>query len=183
MWAALALLIILAGAVLQLRNQGRLWSCGCGRILLWAGDVCSSDNSQLFLDPYSFTHLLHGLAFAGLLVLLFPRLRFVWQLTLAVLLESVWEVIENTEFVIQHYREATAALGYHGDTIVNSLGDIFCCVVGFMIARRVGWRLSLLIFVLTEIVLTIWIRDSLILELIMLVHPIEGLKAWQMCSP
>lgn len=96
-------------------------------------------------------------------------------------MEALWEVLENSEYVINRYREATAALGYHGDTVVNSLGDIASCAVGFMLARRLGlWR-SLALFVVTEAVLTIWIRDSLILEVLMLIHPVSAIKAWQLC--
>jgi uncharacterized protein DUF2585 len=96
-------------------------------------------------------------------------------------MEAVWEVIENSEFVINRFREVTAALGYHGDTIINSLSDIAACAVGFMIARRLGlWR-SVALFVVTEVVLAIWVRDSLLLEVLMLLRPIEAIKAWQMC--
>jgi hypothetical protein len=119
--------------------------------------------------------------FFGFLALCAPHLPSVWRLSLAVILESFWEIIENTAFVIQRYREATAALGYQGDTVFNSLGDIFCCVMGFLIAKRLGFRRTLLLFVLVEIVLTVWIRDSLILQIAMLIHPIEAIKAWQMC--
>ena len=181
MWVGLAILAVLILTILQLRYQGRLWWCACGQLFLWAGEVCSSHNSQHFLDPYSFTHLLHGVMFWWLVSLCLPRLPSIWQLWLTILLESLWEVIENTNFVIQRYREATAALGYQGDTIFNSLGDILCCVVGLIIARRLGFRRSLLLFVLTEIVLTVWIRDSLLLEILMLLHPFEAIKAWQMC--
>jgi hypothetical protein len=185
LWPWLAILVLLIITVLQLRHQGRLWWCACEQFFLWAGEVCSAHNSQHFLDPYSFTHLLHGLMFCGLLALGLRasrrRLPFLWQLWVVILLESLWEVLENSEFIIGRYREATAALGYHGDTVFNSLGDIFSCALGFIIARRVGFRGSLLLFVLTEIALTIWIRDSLILEIIMLIHPVEAIKAWQMC--
>jgi hypothetical protein len=149
--------------------------------LLWSGDTCSSNNSQHFLDPYSFTHVLHGILYFWLIALLLPRLRSTWQLWLAVTIASLWELFENSDFIIQRYREETAALGYQGDTVVNSLGDILCCVLGFMIARRLGLRRSVLAFVATEIVLLLWIRDSLLLEILMLVHPIGALKAWQMC--
>jgi Protein of unknown function (DUF2585) len=175
------MLLVLAVVALLLRTQGRAWICSCGRVLLWAGDVCSSDNSQHFFDPYSFTHILHGFMFAGALALLVPRLAASRQFVLAVVAEAVWEIVENSEFVIERYRQATAALGYHGDTVVNSWGDIICCAVGFMIARRLGLRWSLLIFALTEVALTIWIRDSLILEILMLIYPIDAIKAWQTC--
>jgi len=99
---------------------------------------------------------------------------------LAIAFECAWEVIENTNFVIQRYREATASLGYQGDTVVNSLGDILCCAVGFLLARRLGWWRSIVLFLATEAVLLVWIRDSLLLEVLMLIHPVEAIKAWQM---
>jgi hypothetical protein len=95
------------------------------------------------------------------------------------LIESLWEVIENTNFVIQRYREATAALGYEGDSVVNSIGDIVACGLGFWIARKLGFRLSLVVFVLIEVALLLTIRDSLLLNIIMLIYPMESLKIWQ----
>lgn len=140
----------------------------------------SSETSQLFLDPYSLTHVAHGMMFAGLLVLLIPRVAPRWRFVIAIAFESVWEIIENTNVVIGRYRAATASLGYQGDSIVNSLGDIFCCAIGFMIARKLGWKWSIIVFIAVEAVLLIWIRDSLLLEIIMLVHPISAIKVWQM---
>jgi hypothetical protein len=179
-WPWLASAGVLAAAVLQLRNQGRLWLCACGRVLLWSGDAWSSDNSQHLFDPYSFTHILHGFIFCGLLAWLLPRVPLVWRLALAVSVEALWEVFENSATVINRYREATLALGYTGDTIINSFGDIIACGLGFMLARRLGFLRTLLIFLLTEIALLIWIRDSLILEILMLLYPIDSIKAWQM---
>jgi len=103
-----------------------------------------------------------------------------WRFFLAITIEAIWELIENTNTVIQHYRAATAALGYQGDTVMNSLGDILCCGIGFIVARQFGWRRALIIFFLTEAVLLIWIRDSLLLEIIMLVSPINAIRVWQM---
>ena len=110
-----------------------------------------------------------------------PRLNSTWQLSLAVAIETLWEVFENTSFIINRYRSETAALGYTGDTVVNSFGDIVCCLVGFMIARRLGLRRSLIVFVALEIILIVWIRDSLVLEILMLVVPIDAIRAFQMC--
>ena len=180
MWPWLAVAATLAAAVFQLRQQGRLWWCACGRVLVWSGDAWSADNSQHLFDPYSFTHVLHGFAFCGLLAWVLPRLSWDWRLALAVALEAAWEVFENSAFIINRYRESTLALGYTGDTIVNSFGDIVACGLGFLLARRLGFRRTLLIFVLTEIVLLIWIRDSLILEILMLIYPIDAIKAWQL---
>jgi len=89
-------------------------------------------------------------------------------------------VIENFSFIIERYRETTAALGYHGDSIANSLGDILSCSIGFMIAGQLGWRRSLIVFAAVEIILLLWIRDSLLLDALMLLYPIESIKAWQL---
>ena len=98
---------------------------------------------------------------------------------LAILVEAAWEVGENTEAVIQRYREATLALGYNGDTIVNSLSDIALCGVGILIARRLGFWRTLALFIMTEIALTLWIRDSLLLNILMLLYPIDAIRNWQ----
>lgn len=178
--AALALVALLLLAVAALRYQGRLWICSCGRVDMWSGNVDSSDNSQHLLDPYSFTHVLHGLIFYGLLAWTLPYLALPWRLVVATGVEALWEVVENSAFVIDRYRAATLALGYTGDTIVNSLADIACMAVGFWLARRLGFRWSALVFVVTEIALVLWIRDSLILNIVMLLVPIDALKSWQL---
>jgi hypothetical protein len=155
---------ILAAAVFQLRNQGRVWWCACGQPTLWCGDIWSSHNSQHLLDPYSFTHLLHGLLFCGLLAWAFPRVPPTWQLCLAIAVESLWEIFENTDFTIDRYRTLTIALNYRGDTIANSLGDILCCALGWALARRLGLRRSVLLFFCTELALILWIHDSLLID-------------------
>ena len=109
-----------------------------------------------------------------------PRLAVYWRLVLAVLLEAAWEIFENTNYVINRYREATAAIGYTGDSIVNSMGDILACAAGFVVAFKLGLRRSVLVFLLTELILLIWIRDSLLLNIILLIHPVEAIKSWQM---
>ena len=147
--------------------------------------LCIFGDSQTFFDPYSFTHFLHGFMFAGMLLLLG---RFIvklnlstnWRLVIALALEGLWEILENTNSVIERYRAATASLGYRGDTVINSMGDILCCAIGLLIARKLGWLRSLPIFIATEIVLAFWIRDNLVLEIIMLIHPFELIKRWQL---
>ncbi len=151
----LAIVMVLVVTAYQLRSQGRLWWCSCEYLLLWSGDPWSSDNSQHLLDPYSFTHVLHGFVLCGLLALIAPRVSPVWRLWLAVSIEAVWEVVENSEFVIRRYREEIAALGYQGDKVVNSLGDILLCGLGFVLARHLGFRRTVAIFVVTEIALAI----------------------------
>jgi hypothetical protein len=166
---------------LLLWAEGRMLLCSCGEFKFWVGDTCSSSNSQQLFDPYSFTHILHGFLLFWLVALLWRRLAPSTQLCFALALEAAWEVFENTKFVIDRYRAETAALGYEGDTIVNSLGDLACALVGFLVARKLGLRWSLVVFVLVEIVLLIWIKDSLLLQLLMLIRPVESIKLWQMC--
>lgn len=176
-----AILSGFAAAAILLRLEGRLWICACGRFMIWSGNTCSSDNSQHLLDPYSFTHVLHGFLFFWVIAWLAKRLKPSWQLSLAIAIEVAWEAFENTNLIIDRYRSQTAALGYTGDTVVNSFGDILCCTLGFMIARRLGLRRSLLVFAVLEIILIVWIRDSLLLEILMLIVPIDAIKAMQTC--
>jgi hypothetical protein len=180
-WPALAIVASFAAAAILLRLEGRLWLCACGSLRVWSGQVCSANNSQHLFDPFSLTHLLHGFLFFWLIAWLFARLSGGWQLALAVAVEACWEVFENTNFIIDRYRSETAALGYNGDTVVNSFGDIMCCLLGFLIARRLGLRRSLIVFAVFEVILIVWIKDSLVLEIVMLIIPIDALRAWQMC--
>ena len=181
-WPVLGIVASFVATAILLRVEGRLWICACGSLQVWSGQICSADNSQHFLDPYSFTHVLHGFLFFWLIAWLLPRLNANWQLVLAIAVEALWEVFENTNFIVNRFRSQTAALGYTGDTVVNSSGDILCCLVGFIIARRLGLRRSLVVFAVLELVLIVWIKDSLLLEILMLVVPIDALRAWQMCQ-
>ncbi len=177
-WAALAAIFVTAAFSLAL--MGRVWWCDAGDYVPWSWDIWSRHNSQHLIDPYTFTHILHGIFEFWILGLLFPKMPLAWRLVIAVGIESAWEVGENTDAVINRYREATLSLDYYGDSIINSLGDIIACVVGFMTAYFLKFRLSLILFILTELVLILTIRDSLILNVIMLIYPIEELKQWQM---
>ena len=179
--AALAVIVSIIATAILLRIEGRLWICACGTVQVWSGQICSANNSQHFLDPYSFTHVLHGFLFFWLIAWLLSRFRSSWQLAVAIAIESLWEVFENTNFIIDRYRSETAALGYNGDTVINSFGDILCCLIGFIIARRLGWRRSFIAFGLLELILIVWIKDSLLLEILMLVIPIDAIRGWQMC--
>jgi hypothetical protein len=176
----LTLVAILAAAVLLLRHEGRLWWCACGQPYLWSGDPRGPHTSQHLLDPYSCTHVLHGLLLCGLLAWGCPRLPPAWRLCLAVLAEALWEVAENSDFVIGRFRGATAAVGYQGDTVANSLGDILSCAAGFVLARGLGFWGALALFLVTEVVLILWIKDSLLLSVLMLAYPVEAVKAWQL---
>lgn len=175
----LVALLLVSLTAIELRLQGRMWVCACPRVRVWTSDAWSSETSQHLFDPYSFTHLLHGFAFCGLLALAAPRVAARWRLCLAIMFEAVWEIVENTDAVINRYREATAALGYTGDTVLNSVGDIVACGVGFTVARWLGWRRTLAAFAVVELVLILTIRDSLLLNVLMLLHPSEAIRAWQ----
>lgn len=176
---AFIVLALLAATAVELHRQGRLWACSCGRFSLWVGDAWSPLTSQQLFDPYTFTHVLHGLVLCGLLAYLLPRVSRPWRFCLCVACEALWELIENTDFVIARYREATAALGYAGDAVVNSLGDITACAAGFLLAGRLGLLRSAVLFAATELVLLVWIRDSLVLNVILLLYPSPKIRAWQ----
>ena len=183
----IAIAASLVSLALLLWLEGRMWICSCGVFRVWSGDTCSATNSQQLFDPYSFTHILHGFLLFWLVALVVRgvkpawRLAPAWQLWLALTLEAAWEVLENTSFVIERYRAETAALGYTGDTIVNSFGDLACAVTGFVVARKLGVVRAVIVFLVLEVILVVWIHDSLLLQLLMLNRPVEALKLWQMC--
>jgi hypothetical protein len=118
--------------------------------------------------------------FFWLLVWLAPRLPVMWRFAIAISVEAAWEILENSAFIIDRYRTATIALGYNGDTIINSLSDIVVCGLGFWLAFYLGFRRSLVLFVVMEIVLLLWVRDSLILNILMLIYPLDAVRMWQM---
>jgi hypothetical protein len=163
-WPWLVMAAVMAVTAGQLRSQGRLWWCSCGQFYPWSGNVWSSHGSQHLFDPYTFTHILHGVILCGLLAWAWPKVSPTWRLCLAICIEALWEVFENTDFTIHRYRILTIALGYQGDTIANSLGDILSCGIGFALARRLGFWGSLGLFVGTETVLILWIGDRLLLD-------------------
>jgi hypothetical protein len=173
-----AIILVLAGAAAILLAMGRPPICTCGTVELWHGAI-DAGNSQHLLDWYSPSHLIHGLLFyaAGWLLLRGVPLRL--RLLIAVVLEAGWELMENSPMVIDRYRTATMALGYTGDSVLNSLSDISCMMIGFAVARTLPAWASFALAVLFELV-TLWvIRDNLTLNILMLVWPIDAIRIWQ----
>mgnify|MGYP001563034257 CR=1 FL=1 len=176
----LAIVVIIGFAAVTEYSFGRPLSYKYGPIELWSETINSNANSQQIADPYTFTHVIHGFAFYGLLSLVPGPLSLGTRATLTVAMESGWEVLENTDWVINKYREETISLDYYGDSIINSVFDIFACLVGFLIAARLRTRMTVLLFILIEVALTFWIRDNLTLNILMLLCPLKTVKVWQM---
>jgi hypothetical protein len=181
-WVALAVvtIVVLTGAI-EL-GMGRSLLGPDGHFGLWEGDIWSSEQSQRVADPYSFSHVVHGLLFFGFLWLVARRLPVGYRFVLAVLLEAGWEVLENSPIIIDRYRAATIALGYEGDSVLNSTSDLLMMSLGFLMASRWRWQLSVAALVVMEVGCLLWVRDNLTLNIVMLVHPIEAIKAWQMAG-
>lgn len=166
--------------VAVLRLQGRVWWCKSGDWAIYINQAWnSSHTSQHFFDPYSLTHILHGVTFFWIAGLLFSKLAVEWRFLIAIAAEGAWEIFENSSYVIEKYRQNTASLDYFGDSIANSIGDLGACALGFWIAWKLGAWKSLAFFVLVELLLIFWIRDSLLINILMLIYPIDGIKAWQ----
>lgn len=180
----LALALIPAATLLMsgvLHLNGRIWWCKLGDPGVYVHEAWESGHtSQHLFDPYSFTHVLHGVLLFWITGLLFSKLSLNWRILIASVAEMGWEILENSNFIIEKYRANTASVDYFGDSIANSIGDVIACVIGFWIAAKLGWLRALFFFIAVEIVLLIWIRDGLLLNILQLLYPIDGIKNWQM---
>ncbi|HRY06205.1 MAG TPA: DUF2585 domain-containing protein [Hyphomicrobiaceae bacterium] len=177
-WLFLAGVIMLVQAV-ALLWMGRVVICKCGTVKLWHGIVKSSENSQHLTDWYTFSHVVHGLIFYAVLTYLLPRASWAAKLAAAVALEAGWEIIENTEMVINRYRTATISLDYFGDSVVNSLMDTVAMMVGFGAALLLPVGASIALGIGFEIFMAVMIRDNLTLNILMLVWPMDAVARWQ----
>ncbi|MEI6305048.1 MAG: DUF2585 family protein [Candidatus Taylorbacteria bacterium] len=153
----------------------------------WDGDVWSSENSQRVADAYSFSHIIHGVLFYGFLWFLARRLpkrlhdkfpRKYWFLA-ALIIEAGWELLENSPLIINRYREATIALGYVGDSVLNSVCDVGMMAIGFLIARFTKVWIIIALIIAMELGCLWWVRDNLTLNVVMLVSPVQSIKDWQ----
>lgn len=182
LWPALTIGAILMTTLIALKLESQPWYCACGKFEIWKSSVWSSHCSQHPLDPYSITHMSHGLIF-WCVFLFIPKLRTLsvaWRLALATFIAAAWEVAENSPFVINRYRTVTMSLDYLGDSVTNAMMDVVCCMLGFFVARKLGVKKTLLFFAATEIALLFLVRDNLTLNVIMLISPVDAIKQWQM---
>jgi len=176
-WIVAALLVAIA--LIALYAMGRPPICTCGTVKLWVSEVHSANNSQHLADWYSPSHLIHGLLFYAIGWLFLRRNPMGEKLVMAVAIESAWEVLENSKYIIDRYREATMALGYTGDSILNSAADIGWMLIGFFLAKRLPVAASIILALGLEL-LALWaVRDNLTLNVVMLLWPIDAIREWQ----
>lgn len=173
-------LSIIVAMALILLLMGRVPICECGTIIFWHADAFSSESSQHIVDWYTPSHMLHGMLF-------YLGLWAVWRngavgnrAIAAIVLEASWEIAENTDLVIERYREVTISLDYFGDSVINSVSDVFAMLIGFYLARRLPVPITMTLAIVLEATAMWIIRDGLALNILMLLWPVEAIKAWQM---
>jgi hypothetical protein len=171
-------LILLSGIILHF--MGQVTICKCGYVKLWHGVTVSSENSQHISDWYTFSHVIHGFVFYFLLWLIFrKRLPLGALFVMAVAIEAGWELLENTDLIINRYRETTISLDYYGDSVLNSMCDQLAMAFGFWLAWKLPVGATVLLAVSMEAFVGYHIRDNLLLNIIMLIYPLDSIKEWQ----
>jgi hypothetical protein len=179
--ALLSTIAVVGLMTFVLWTQGRIWWCKFGDLAVYINQAWnSSHTSQHLFDPYTFTHVLHGILAFWLAGLLLKRFDMLWRFVAGIGGEAAWEVLENSSYIIEKYRENTASLDYFGDSIMNSVGDVLASAIGFAIAAKLGRWPSLAFFFAVEVVLFLWIRDGLLLNILMLIYPMDWIKSWQL---
>lgn len=177
--AALAALVLIVAAAAILLAMGRNPMCTCGTVELWVAGRDSPKTSQMLADWYSTSHIVHGLLFYAGLWLVARRWPVERRFLIALVIEAGWEILENTPWVIDRYRHATAALGYNGDSVINSMSDIAMMALGFLAARKLPVWAAIALLLVLELVPLYVIRDNLALNIWMLLWPTKGVAAWQ----
>jgi uncharacterized protein DUF2585 len=180
MVAAFVLVLLVTGAIELLMGRSPLGPDG--KFGLWEGNIWSSECSQRLTDPYSFSHIGHGILFYGFLWLVARKLPVQYRFFTAVIAEAGWELLENSPLIINRYRQTTIAQGYVGDSVMNSLSDIVMMSLGFLFAWRARPWIVVGVLAAMEIGCALWVRDNLTLNILMLIHPIAAVKAWQMAG-
>ncbi|OGF61500.1 hypothetical protein A2662_01870 [Candidatus Giovannonibacteria bacterium RIFCSPHIGHO2_01_FULL_45_33] len=175
---ATAMIAVFAGILFLM---GQVPICKCGYIKLWHGITYSSENSQHLTDWYTFSHIIHGFVFYWISRIIGKK--FGWPVALSFLLalfaEISWEIFENTDFIINRYREVTISLDYYGDSVINSVFDVLSMIWGFWLARKLPVWVTILLIIIMELYVGFMIRDNLTLNIVMLVWPLEAIKNWQ----
>ena len=179
MLVSLAIALVTVGILLAMDRPP---ICECGYVKLWHGKINDAGNSQHIADWYTPSHIIHGMLFYALGWLLFAKWGWAsprWGLPLAVFIEAAWEIVENTPFVINRFRDVTANFGYSGDSVLNSAADIGWMSCGFYLALRLPVWLTVTLAVAAELIVGLIVRDNLTLNVIMLLFPIEAIADWQ----
>lgn len=176
-WLLVGACLIVHAVILAVMGQPLIYTGGY--IKIWHGIVQSSENSQHITDWYTFSHIIHGFLFFWILYPLRNYLSVTQRLMLAIGIEVGWEVLENTNFIIDRYREATISLQYYGDSVINSVSDVLAMVLGYLAAERMRWPVVLVLLIIMEVVVGYLIRDNLLLNILMLVYPTDAVKMWQ----
>ena len=170
-----AMMVVITAIILLM--MGRVPWCACG-IDMW-GTVGTSEGSQQLFDWYTPSHLLHGFIFYAVLWLVARRVDVGWRLVIATLVEAAWEIAENTNAVIERYREVTISLDYFGDSVLNSVVDMLAMALGWWLSMRLPVWASVAVVIGFEVLTMALIRDGLALNVIMLLSPLEAIKVWQ----
>lgn len=180
---ALAYLGIVGLTVGILLAMGRPLISTSGTVKFWHGAVNSAENSQHIADWYTLSHIIHGFIFYWVLWLISKKVDFLKptavRLVFAAGIEAAWEILENTPLIIDRYREATIALGYTGDSVLNSTADIGFMSLGFVMAWRLPVWAIIAIAIIFEVTAAVVIRDNLTLNVLMLSWPIDAVREWQ----
>jgi len=175
--AVIAILFATQAGVLLYLGQPLI--CTCGYVTAFVSDIWSSQMSQQLFDWYTFSHIIHGFIFYVLLWKFFPRMPFLWRLAIAVGAEALWEITENTPWLINEYRKQALAQGYVGDSIINSLLDTVSMFFGFILAKKLPWKTILILAIIMEIGVALFIRDNLTLNILNFILPLDFIHAWQ----